>query len=236
MKLLFPRAAGADALTAVTLNTAGGMTGGDRFEIAARAGPGCHLRLTSQAAERAYRARPGECARAASRLVLAPGARLDWLPQETLLFEGSALRRSLRAEIAGCARLLLCEPLLLGRPAMGEVPRALTFSDRIEIRRDGALIFADRVRLVGDATRALAGPATGGGAGAMASVVLAAPDAERFLAPARALMPATGGVSLAREGLLVARLLAPDGFALRAGLVPLLTLLGDAPLPRTWML
>ena len=70
----------------------------------------------------------------------------------------------------------------------------------------------------------------------MASVVLAAPDAERFLAPARALMPATGGVSLAREGLLVARLLAPDGFALRAGLVPLLTLLGDAPLPRTWML
>ena len=71
---------------------------------------------------------------------------------------------------------------------------------------------------------------------AWASVVLAAPDAERLLAPARALMPVTGGVSLVRDGLLFARLLAQDGFTLRETMLPLIRLLNGGDLPRTWMI
>lgn len=235
MKLLFPRGHGA-AMTGVLLNTAGGLTGGDRFDVAATAGTGSHLVMTTQAAERAYRAQPGEVADLATRLTLAADSRLDWLPQETLLYEGSALRRSLRIDMAGTARLLLCGPLVLGRAAMGEAPRNLFFADRIDLHRDGRLLWADRVRLEGDATARMAGTATGGGCGAMATVLLAATDADRLLDPARALMPATGGVSLVRDGLLAARLLAPDSFELRKTLFPLLELFGGGPLPRTWMI
>lgn len=235
LKLLFPRAT-RPQLDAVVLNTAGGLTGGDRFELAANAGSDSHVCLTTQAAERAYRAQPGETAALNTQLTLESGARLDWLPQETLLYEGSALRRSLRIEMADDARALICEPVVLGRARMGEVPRQIEFTDLIDLRRDGQLIFADRTRLSGDATAQLSGSATGDGCGAWATVILAAPDAETALGPARALLPDSGGASLIRDGVLAARLLAPDSFELRRSLIPLLECLSGAPLPRTWMI
>lgn len=235
LKLLFPRGSG-DALTGVLLNTAGGVTGGDRFSVAAEADAGCHLVLTTQAAERAYRAQPGETGRIDTRIVLGTGSRLDWLPQETLLYDGAALSRRLRVEMASDARALLVEPVILGRAAMGETVRDLAFHDRIEITCDGKLLMSDRTRILGDAVERMEGPATGAGCGAWASVVLAAPDAERLLAPARALMPVTGGVSLVRHGLLFARLLAQDGFTLRETMLPLIRLLNGGDLPRTWMI
>ncbi len=235
MKLLFPRASTA-RLDAVLLNTAGGLTGGDRFDVAATAGPDSHICLTTQAAERAYRAQPGETATLDTRLTLEAGARLDWLPQETLLYEGSALRRSLTIDMAGDARALICEPVVLGRVRMGEVPRRILFADRIDLRRDGQLILADRTRLAGDATAQLAGIATGRGCGAWATVWLAAPEAETLLEPARTAIKDGGGASLIRDGLLAARLIAPDSFELRRSLIPLLECLGRAPLPRTWMI
>lgn len=235
MRVLFPRSPRPE-LNAVLLNTAGGLTGGDRFDIAATAGANSHLRLTTQAAERAYRAQPGETAHLATRLTLEHGAQLDWLPQETLLYEGSALRRQLHIDMAGDTRALICEPVVLGRAKMGEVPRRISFEDRIDLRRDGALVFADRTRLIGDATAQLAGSATGGGAIAWATVILVAPEADRMLTPARHMMPDTGGVSLIRDGILSARILAPDSFELRRYLIPLLEYLGGASLPRTWMI
>lgn len=235
LKLLFPRAPGS-ALTGVLLNTAGGVTGGDRFECGARVASGCNLVLTTQAAERAYRAQPGEIARIGNRITLEDGARGDWLPQETILFDGSALSRRLTLELSADSRGLLVEPVIFGRAAMGERLHDIRFDDRIDVIRDRELVFADRTRLHGDAVARLRGPATGAGCGAMASVLLAAADADRFLPAARALMPTTGGVSLVREGLLFARILAADGFALRRSLIPLIHCLGPEALPRTWMI
>lgn len=246
-KLLFPRAQG--ALQAVYLNSSGGVTGGDAFEIAATACAGAHLALTTQAAERVYRALPGETGRVDTKLTLEPGARLDWLPQETILFDGAALDRRLSVEMAEDARLLLCEPLIYGRAAMGERVTDLRHADRIDISRGGRLVWADRLRLTGDAAAHLADPAIAGGAQAMATVVLAAPGAAAQVAPLRAMLPATGaptgdppgdlchgGVSALDADLLVLRMLAIDGFELRRHLCPILRRLSGAELPRPWMI
>ena len=84
LKLLFPRRV--SGLEAVMINTAGGITGGDCFSITAEAGDACHMTLTTQAAERVYRAQPGQTGRIATRLRVGAGARLNWMPQETVLY------------------------------------------------------------------------------------------------------------------------------------------------------
>ena len=234
-KLLLPGNA-APGLTGVILNTAGGVTGGDRFTLSGRAGAGSRLTLTTQAAERIYRAQPGEVGRIETKLTVETGARIDWLPQETILFDHAALRRRLHADLASDARLLLVEPLIFGRTAMGEELREGLFRDRIEIRRAGTLLFADATRLQGDIARHLDRTAIADGARATANVVYASDDAEAHLVPLRAMMPETGGASLIRPGLLFARLLAPDSYLLRRALIPVIEHLNAAPVPRTWMI
>ncbi|MGR3515724.1 urease accessory protein UreD [Sulfitobacter pontiacus] len=234
-KALFPRAA-AGGLTGVFLNTSGGMTGGDELSIHATAGAGSRLTLTSQAAERVYLAQPGPMAQMTTRLEAKAGARVDWLPQETILFNGSALRRKLEVDLTGDACFFGVEPLVFGRVSMGETLRDARFADNVTIRRDGQPIFADAVRLSGDIHAQLAGTATAGGNCAMASVIYAAPDAEALLDPLRALLPASAGASLIRDGVLYARLLAPDSYILRQSLVPIIARLHGAAPPKTWML
>ncbi|MFY0635090.1 MAG: urease accessory protein UreD [Vannielia sp.] len=236
LKLLFPRGTG--ALQAMSVNSAGGITGGDRFRLEAEAEAGAALSVTTQAAERAYRAQPGEVGEVSVRLKAGAGASLHWLPQETILFQACALRRRLRAELAGDARLLLCEPVVFGRTAMGERLSEGWFSDRVEIFRDGARLFADATRLEGDITAQLAGPATGAGAKAMAMVVYVAPDAEHQRDALRAALPeeALAGASLIAQDVMVARFLAPDGFGLRRLLMPALDRLSGNTLPRSWRL
>ncbi|NCO87192.1 MAG: urease accessory protein UreD [Rhodobacterales bacterium] len=235
LKALFPRAPGA-ALQAVFLNTAGGLTGGDRMEVDVAAEAGAHLVVASQAAERAYRAQPGSHAEVTVALRVAAGARIDWLPQETILFEGAALRRRLRVDLAPGGRVLLCEPVIFGRAAMGEVLHAAALRDRWEVWQGGRLIWADALRLEGDIAAHLARAGCGGGAGAMAGLAYGGPDAAALLAPLRALLPPTCGVSLLPDGLLVLRLLMRDGFTLRRALIPVIERLTGAPLPKVWRL
>ena len=234
-KVLLPRTGGS-ALTAVTLNTAGGMTGGDSFQIAARAETGAHLVVTTQAAERVYRAQDNETAALTCHLTVQDNARLDWLPQETILFDRCALTRRLTADLGANAAFLMVEPLIFGRAAMGETLTAGAFRERIEVRRQGALVFAAATRLTGDIQKQLDHPATAGGARAMASLLYVAANAETHLNALRSLLPATAGASLIRDGVLFARILAPDGYTLRQSLLPAITRLSGAPLPRTWML
>ena len=233
-KLVFPRGAMATELQAVLVNTAGGITGGDRFSLAATAGPGTHLTLTTQAAERAYGAQPGETGRLRNRLTVEAGAAMHWLPQETILFEKSALRRDMQVDLAADARLLFVETVVLGRAAMGEDLHDITFADRVEIRRAGTPVFLDAAQLTGDAQAQMARNA--GGARAFASLVYVAPDAEALLGPVRETLSPTAGASLLGPELLHLRALAPDGFTLRQTLVPALQLLRQGPLPRTWMI
>ena len=233
-KAMTPRHGG-DDLQAILLNTAGGVTGGDRFTVHGAAGPGAWLTLASQTAERAYRARQGEVGRIDVTLSAAAGARIDWLPQETILFEAAALRRRIDVDLAEDARFLAVEPVILGRAAMGERITRLAFRDDWRVRRAGRLVYADALRLDGAAP----GPATLGRNTAFATILYAAPDAEARLEEVRGLLPdqsepAIGGASLIRAGVLAARLAAPTGFALRRALLPILARLRGAPLPRTW--
>src|ERR1700726_5312420 len=73
----------AEGLSAVFVNTAGGVAGGDHFDIEIAAGEGSRLAVTTAAAEKVYRAE-GPAARLNIALKAADGAHLSWLPQETI--------------------------------------------------------------------------------------------------------------------------------------------------------
>jgi urease accessory protein len=209
------------------------VTGGDRLEWAAEAGANGRLTLTTQACEKVYRARDG-MAEIRTSLVAGEDARIEWLPQETILFDGGALSRRLEADLAAGAELLAVEAVVLGRTAMAEAVRTGSLRDRWRIRREGRLVFADDLRLEGAVADLAAGAPILSGARAFASLLLVADDAERLVGPVRAALGPLGGAS-AFEGKLFARVAAPDGFALRRALLPALTVLRDgAPLPRVW--
>jgi len=232
-KIRLPRDHSALGLEAVLINSSGGLTDGDRLTWDAEVGPGARLTLTTQACEKVYRARAGQ-AETAVTLDLGEGASLDWLPQETILFDGGALARRLEADLAADARLLAVEAVVLGREAMGESVRHGRLADRWRIRREGRLVFADDLRLEGAITDLAAKACVLAGARAFASMLLVADDAERFLPAVRAALGPRGGAS-AFDGKLFARVAAADGFVLRQTLLPALEALRDGrPLPRVW--
>lgn len=234
-KVRFPRSATGAPLEAVLINTAGGLTGGDYLSYSITIDAGARGIATTQAAERIYRRSAG-VAHIETRLTVAAGASLDWLPQETILFDRSALTRTLQADVDPSASLLAVEAIVLGRTAMGETAKSIGLSDAWRIRRGGELVFADGLRIDGDAVAVMASGATGSGAAALATVVLVAPQAEGKVDAAReALGSTTGeaGVS-AWNGMLVARLIAPAGQALRAGVIRLIEALRGRPMPRVW--
>jgi urease accessory protein len=218
----------------VFLNTAGGLTGGDSLSYAARLGPGASATLTTQTAERAYRS-AGGVADVMVELEAGHGAVLHWLPQETILFDGAGLDRRTTVTLAGDARLLMVESLVLGRAAMGETVAALDLSDRRTITRDGLPVHIEPLQLTGDLL-ARRSPATVGQARAMATVILAAQGAEDALARVRAVLdePGTEAAASAWDGRLVLRALAVDGWPLRRLVARVLATLRGGTLPRVW--
>ena len=234
-KLRFPRPLGGDAPQAIIINTAGGLTGGDRFGTEVDLAAQTQACVTTQACERIYRS-TGADAVVSNRLRLSAGARLAWLPQETILFDGGRLSRTLDVDLADDAELLAVEAVLFGRQAMGETLRSGHLHDRWRIRRDGRLIFADDLSVEGDIAARLAPQPAMAGCRAMATVVFAGAAPERFLESARSIIGPNGGAS-AWNGKFLARLVEETGLALRRRLEPLLTLLmGGRPLPKVWQL
>ncbi|WP_417310659.1 urease accessory protein UreD [Devosia sp.] len=236
-KIRLPHGPGA-ALQAVLINTAGGLTGGDDVRWEAEAAPGARLVLTTQACERVYRSL-GDDAKVTNRLTVGAGAHVDWLPQETILFENGRLDRRLDVDLAADATLFAIEAVLLGREAMGEAARGARLHDRWRIRRAGRLIHAEDTALTGEAAER-DGLSTLAGAGAFASMLLVAPDAERQLARIRTMieghLDASAGASLVGERLLV-RATAKSGLALRRLIAPIIAKLsGAGTLPRLWHL
>ena len=234
LKLLFPRSR--ETLHATLINTAGGVTGGDRFEVNACAGRQSQLTMTTQAAERAYGAQMGQTGVINTTLTADAGSRLFWLPQETILYKDAAIARRLHVDLAAGAEFLMVEPVLFGRRAMGEDVTTLAFRDRIDIRRDGQPIYRDGVDLHGDVAAQLDQPAIGAGARAMASLVWVSRDAPGRLDALRRIIGTTGGASLLQKDVLVMRLLARDGYILRRALIPVLDLITDDTLPQSWRL
>lgn len=242
-KIRMPRVA-ADPLEAVLINTAGGLTGGDRVAWQIDVGDNASATITTQACEKAYRSVSG-VAEVECRLTVGVAGRLSWLPQETIVYDGSAFRRRLELDLAAGAEALLVEATVFGRLAMGERTRAASFRDRWRIRRGGRLIHAEDFAIGPDVEAVLARAAVARGARAVATVLLVAPDADQRLAAARAVIGRGGGASAWTigdggadgSGKLLARLVAEDGYSLRRTLVPLIELLnGRAGLPKVWSL
>lgn len=239
LRLRLPRPEG-PGLEGVLLNSAGGIACGDRFAVEATLGPGADLVLTTTAAEKIYRS-DGPVTDLATRLALASGARLAWLPQETILYDTARLTRRLDADMAPDAALTLFEALVFGRTARGESVREGSLRDVWRIRRGGRLVYADTLRLDGAVAELMARPAVAGGARALATMLHVAPDAEAELDRMRALIDAAGCDALQVEagasawnGMLVVRLLAREIGALRRAAVPLLEGFRRTPLPRAW--
>lgn len=236
LKARFPRLENGRWTGVVTLNSAGGVAGGDRLTTSVVAGAGTSVMVASQAAERFYRALPGSVSHVTNAITVEDDGALEWLPQETILFDGSALRRRLTVDVARTGWFLGVESLVFGRTAMGEAVRQVAINDLIELRRAGQMVLHDRIRFDGDAAAALGRRAVGAGACAVAMLLLVAPEAEAVVAALReALAPFEAGAS-AWNGMLVARIVAADGACLRAAVVAGLAVLrAGRPLPRVWL-
>jgi urease accessory protein len=235
LRVRFPNGASQATLDAVIVNTAGGMAGGDRFAIDIKVGAGARLSVTTAAAEKIYRSL-GPDTEIDITLDVAPGGALMWLPQETIVFDQVRLRRSIDVALARDANLVLAEAAVFGRSAMGEAVIQGSFFDRWRVRVDGALAFAETLRLDGAIAQRLAKRAVANGGVAVASVIKY-PGSDADAGAVRALQEDFAGevgVS-AWNGLAVARLVATNGAALRRDLVAVLTALNAAPLPRLWL-
>lgn len=223
-----------DGLTAMFVNTAGGAAGGDRFDIDITAGEGTRLTMSTAAAEKVYRSH-GPAAEINISLRAEASAHLSWLPQETILFDQARTTRSIDIDLADTASLLLCEIVVFGRTAMGEMMRTGSFIDRWRLRRGGRLVFAENVRLDGDIGAKLAAPAIAKGGLAIATALIV-PGDEALLERLRTVAEQAGtevGVSL-WNGFAMVRICAQDAAKLRVDMMALLSQSG-AMLPRMWL-
>jgi len=240
-RVLFPRPEPGDLPVAALLTTSGGLTGGDRLRLAVRSEAGARAVVTTAAAEKIYRSRSGDVAVNVT-LNVASGGWLEWLPQETILFDRARLVRRIEAHLTNDARLLAVEMLVFGRAAHGERFAQGLLHEAWRIRVDGRLRWAEALRLEGDIARTLDAPAAFGGASAMATAILVAPDAAQHLSLARELA-ATGtarGSATLVNGVLLIRLLAERAELVRTTLAHTVAALRHAvaglpaAMPRLW--
>ncbi|HYW62222.1 MAG TPA: urease accessory protein UreD [Bradyrhizobium sp.] len=233
LRVRFPSPEG-QGLSAVFVNTAGGIAGGDRFGVDIAAGEGSRLTVTTAAAEKIYRSH-GPAAQVDIALSVASDAHLAWLPQETILFDRARVSRTIEIDLADSASLLLCEIVVFGRAAMGETMQSGHFTDRWRLRRGGRLAFAETVRLGGDIGATLKRRAVANG-GAAIGTALIAPGDEGTVARIRdGCEPFRGEVGLsAWNGIAMARFCAQNAAMLRADMIAVLGHVGPAP-PRLWL-
>ena len=225
----------AEGLSAVFVNTAGGIAGGDRFDIAIATGEGSRLTVTTAAAEKVYRTE-APAARLNIGLKAAAGSHLAWLPQETILFDRARILRRIDLDLADSASLLLCEIVVFGRSAMGERMLHGEFVDRWRVRRGGRLVFAETVRLDGDIGGKLSKPAVAKGAVAIGTALIV-PGDEALVERIREVSKSFGGeVGIsAWNGFAMARFCAQDAARLRADMMTVLGRASSSALPRLWL-
>jgi urease accessory protein len=237
-RVLFPKPEPGEPPQAVLLTTSGGVTDGDSLKMAIEIGPGAAAVATTQAAEKIYRAAKGggHCAIDVAVRV-AEGASLDWLPQETIVFQGARLKRRTMADVAPGGALLACEMVVLGRAASGERFVSGLLLDSWSVRRPARsetarLAWTDTLRLEGETPDG----AGFGTANALATVIGVWDAPQPHFEKARALLENAGdvraGVTLV-NGVMVARLLG-EATAVRGAVIRFLTDFRRRRLPRVW--
>ena len=233
LRVRFPSPEG-EGLSGVFVNTAGGVAGGDNFDIEIAAGERSRLTLTTAAAEKVYRA-PGAAAQLGIALEVAAGAHLSWLPQETILFDRARVHRRFDIALDETASLLLCEIVVFGRTAMGERMKQGEFVDRWRLRRGGRLAFAETVRLDGNIAAKLARSAVTKDGAAIGTALIVPGDETLVERVREASESFAGEVGIsAWNGFAMARFCAQDAARLRADMMAVLARTGAA-LPRLWL-
>ena len=232
-RVLFPEPEPGEPPQAVLVTTSGGVTDGDRLKMAVEVGPGAAAVAATQAAEKIYRAaKSGDRCTMDIALAVGEGGALDWLPQETIVFEGARLKRRTVADVATGGSLLACEMVVLGRAASGERFTDGLLLDSWSVRRVGTLVWTDALRVEGET------PAGAGfrEANALATIIGVWDAPEARFQRARNLLDAAeqvkGGVTLV-NGVMVARLLG-EATAVRAAMVRFLGDIRGKRLPRVW--
>ena len=241
IRVMFPRVRGRAVEEAVIINTGGGVAGGDRLDFSVSALPGASIAVTSQAAEKIYRAL-NEPARVTTRLKAHESARLAWLPQETIVFNSARLHRTTEIELTSGTELLALEWLVLGRAAHGEVVIGGSITDSWHVKRDGRLIWADTFRVSDETFPHLNRKALLSDCNAIATLVYFRPHLDKRLGWLRDILPSLGcncGATLV-GGLVVARFAAKESsdlrFALRSFLQQFGSEIGSGPfrVPKMW--
>lgn len=241
-KALYPE--GGEVCQAIILHPPSGIAGGDALFIDAEVGPGAHAQLTTPGAGKWYRSEGAEASQELS-LRVGAGAVLEWLPQETIVFDRARARMATRVSLAADSRFIGWDILCLGRAASGERFAEGTLALLYRIERAGAPLWLERGRLAGSDPM-LASPAGWGGATVCATLLCSFPElpeqAPALLAALRAIAPADGaghGIT-ALPGLFVARYLGDSSEAARLWLAELWTILRPAccgraaVVPRIW--
>jgi len=246
MRVLFPAPEAGDIPLAVLITTSGGLVAGDEIGVALRLGPGALAHVTASAAEKIYRS-TGATTVILQDLSLDGAAWLEYLPPETILFDGARLRRHTAIALAPGAGFLGGGILMFGRRARGERFTHGFLHEEWQVRSAGALIWGDALHLDGNVAGLMADPPCFDSAAACATLILVPPtgDPRGFVAGARVIQQQSlspgmrVGVS-AVGGLLVARWLGPDGQKLRRAFADLACHLREAAmglpprLPRLW--
>lgn len=240
-RIRFPKTA-PGALHAVLLNTAGGLTGDDHIQWEAQASASSHLCISTAACEKVYRTH-GPAAIQNTDLSVGKDARLEWLPQESILFNGSNLKRSLTVELDKQAEALIVESLVFGRQAMDERVDNINVHDRWRIHRGGQLLHAEDLRLTISPQLDARQQCILHQYSAISTLVLITHQSQEWLESQMSNVQALthGDTDTLRFGVsalpsrLVVRVLAKDSFNLRKFLIPCLQILNDdRPIPTVW--
>jgi len=244
LRLLFPRPEPGQPLTGVVVTTSGGLVGGDRLNVSVSADRDSEALVMTQAAEKVYRS-AGPDAEIDVTLEAEAGSWLEWLPHETIIFDGARLKRRTRVDLSPDARLLAGEFLVFGRLASGETLKFGYLRDSWEVRRDGRLVWADIFEVDGDWDTVTQAPAGLAGARAFATIICATDQPETARDEIRQITMAlqdnglrSGVTTIA--GLTVVRLIGADARYLRYayGLIwgRIRTISGgfSETLPRLW--
>ncbi len=242
-RVFFPSVPNHSYVEAVITNIAAGMVGGDQFDQKFDIDSGADVTLTSQAAEKIYRSHGALC-RMTSELTVGSMGCLEWMPQETILFEQAQLHRLTRFSLHEDSFLLAGEMTVFGRRARGETFQQGSLYDHWEILRNGKLVFSDRTVVgTGRQTSILTQPFAFNEAAAMALMVCQAPDLVTVRDCGRQSMGASalGGFTIV-NGLVIGRFVNDDAARLRDLISKLWTDLRQAigfsrlDLPRVWKL
>ncbi len=211
LRVMFPHTPDDEPLQAALITTSGGLVGGDIHDVRISADRAASAMVVGQAAEKVYRSDGADC-RIDIELVVAEEAWLEWLPQDTILFDGARLRRHTRADLTPGGRLLAGELIVFGRTAMGETVSSGLLHDEWQVSLAGRALWADAQHWDEDAYAGSANPVS------LATLIYVG-GTKTALTTLRDLLgaprPGFRAAATCLEGILVARWLGTDHAALR---------------------